>query len=213
MTRHLPTVRLALAGVLATNLACAAFGQQAPSASRSFELLYVEHQMRFAPAPPLPVEVPGISFQTGPERSQQNRLALTFRAGRQVDYEAERNFGAIYQRNPTPEMKGHVHTQRQATGTIGEWFHVPSPYVDTIQMRVNTGSGGTPIVAELRAPNFTQIFEIVTDGQTCRAAIVYRLDPGATRFKMFSLKNGRPQELGGLAADHISCSVGTTDIF
>jgi hypothetical protein len=30
---------------------------------------------------------------------------------------------------------------------------------------------------------------------------------------MFSLKNGRANELGGLAADHVECNVGTGDIF
>jgi hypothetical protein len=180
---------------------------------KSFELTFVEHQSRFAAAPSGVVDVPGISFGDWGPKSQANRMALTFRAGHQVDYEAERNYGAIYQRDPKPDEKGRVHTQRDASGTVGEWFHIPSPYADDIQMRVVTGSDGNRIIADLHGPDFMQVFEIVTDGVNCEAAITYRLDPGETRFKMFSLKTKKPNELAALSADSIRCTLGTADIF
>jgi hypothetical protein len=197
---------------------CAALPQTASAqeielSGKSFELTFTEHQSRFGDAPPLAADVPGISFGNWGAKSQENRMALTFRPGHQVDYEAERNYGAIYQRNPKPEDKGRVHTQRDASGTVGEWFHVPSPYTDTVQMRVVTSANGSPIVAELHGPNFMQVFEIVTDGVNCQAAITYRLEAGETRFKLFSLRTSKPQELAALSADHIRCSLGTADIF
>jgi hypothetical protein len=179
---------------------------------KSFELTFIEHQSRFAAAPPNLVDVPGISFGNG-QRSQKNRVALTFRPDRQVDYEGERNYGGIFQREPNPNEKGGQPTHKDASGAIGEWFHVPSHFTDAIQMRVLTDAHGSPIIAEIHAPNFLQIFKIETDGVNCRATIFYHLDAGETKFKMFSLKSGRSDELAALSADQVRCSLGTADIF
>jgi hypothetical protein len=80
-------------------------------------------------------------------------------------------------------------------------------------MRVRANAKGSPIIAELHGPNFFTVFEIITDGVNCRAVIDYRLEPGETKFKMFSLKTSKPHELAALSADHIRCNLGTADIF
>lgn len=191
----------------------AAAAQDVELTGKSFELTFVERQTLYGDAPPMAAKVPGISFGNFGNNSQDNRVALTFRTGRQVDYDSERNFGAIFQRDPKPDYKGRLHTQTGASGTVGEWFHVPSPYVDTNQMRVVTGPTGNPIIAELHGPNFMQVFEIVTDGVNCQAKISYHLDAGATRFRMFRIKTKKPEDLAALSADHIRCSLGIANIF
>lgn len=94
---------------------------------RSFEITFVEHQVQNGAGMPKPTDVPGISFATPIDHKQKNRIALTFRPGNNIDYEAERNFGTIFQRDPGRNHSTPIHLLSGASGRIGDWLDTPTP--------------------------------------------------------------------------------------
>jgi len=102
---------------------------------------------------------------------QKNRVALTFRTLKEIDFERERN----------PQTISPSRTYRLATGLVGTWL----PITNAVEVRV-TGSPSA-IVIEHHIFNFMQRYEIVTDGRTCTAKI-----SGAPLFQVGSLMSSLP---------------------
>lgn len=180
----------------------------------TFELTFVEHQSGSPELARSPTSVPGIALgqnKAVKPAHQENRVALTFRPGHQVDFERERNYGAIYERAPKPESKAPIHVLRGASGSMGEWLPVRNPNFNNVQIRISAHDNN--ILAELHGPNFMQFFKISTNGKTCSAEISYVLDPGENGFRLINLKTKQIHEITALAADKIRCALGTANIF
>lgn len=199
------SARLKLAAI------CAAIGALAPNAvdaqadlitGRTFELSFIERQSPITGGLP-PAAVADVQPGAPPKViGQPNRIAMQFRPDQQVDYERERNPASI---NAT------YHSFRGATGRLGEWLNVPNPYSSNITVRITTRAN--TILTEMHGRNFTQAIKITTDGVKCRAEISYILDPGQQYFKLVNMKSKQETRHLGLAADQITCKLGSSNIF
>lgn len=177
---------------------------------RSFEITFVEHQVQNGAGMPKPTDVPGISFATPIDHKQKNRIALTFRPGNNIDYEAERNFGTIFQRDPGRNHSTPIHLLSGASGRIGDWLDMPNPYTAN---NVRISIDGNHILVSSRTTNFTKTLSITFEGKSCSTSITYKLNPGETGFEVFNMRTKVPHKLGSLSAESISCRIGTANLF